>query len=242
MTFNGNLNIKQLGQSIVHIDEYDETYLIPLVGAKVKGFLSGHLYPELYGSHKIVSSSGYVSEMNFYSSGFFTSQVNQFSASVYHVDQGSQSPVYTLHGQWCEKYEIYDSVKEAMIEECVINSVKPVDLISPPEEEQDPWETLKAWKKVHEALEKGEMQNTMREKSKIENGQRAMRKREATDGVDWKPLFFYKSHEKDPALDSLAHSVSERLMRQETDGVWKVDREMASNYQRPFHGTLTPEG
>ncbi|KAL8824743.1 MAG: hypothetical protein Q9191_004851 [Dirinaria sp. TL-2023a] len=240
MTFNGNLNIKQRGQSVLHIDEYDETYLIPLVDAKVKGFLAGHLYPELYGKYKIVASSGYVSEMNFQGSGFFTGQTNQFSASVYHIDKGSESSVYTLQGQWCEKYQIHDSIKEVIIEECDINSAKPAALVSSPEEEQDSWETGRAWKKVREALEKGEMHTTVREKTRIENGQRAMRKREASDGVEWKPLFFYKTHDQNPILQALANSASETLVHEKTDGVWTVDKKMASNFRRPFHDSLTP--
>ena len=165
MTFNGNINIKQKGQSVVHIDRYDEVYLIPLVDAKVKGFLSGQLYPELSGSYKIVSSSGYISEMSFCGSGFFTSQRNCFSARTYHADKGFGSPIYTLQGQWCDKFQIYDCIKETVFEECDINIPKSVSCILPPQEEQDPWETRKAWQKVREALEKGEMSATVREKS-----------------------------------------------------------------------------
>ncbi|KAI4156039.1 MAG: hypothetical protein L6R39_001155 [Caloplaca ligustica] len=47
MTFNGNINVKQTDHAMVHIDRYDEDYLIPIPDAKVKGFLAGHLYPEL---------------------------------------------------------------------------------------------------------------------------------------------------------------------------------------------------
>lgn len=242
MTFNGNINIKQIGQSFVHIDRYDEVYLIPLVDAKVKGFFSGQLYPELSGKYKIVSSSGYISEMSFCGSGFFTSQRNSFSARTYHTEKGIESPIYTLQGQWCDKFQIYDCVKEAVLGECNINSAEPVPCILPPEEEQDPWETGKAWKKVREALEKGEMNATVREKAKIENAQRAMRKREANEGVEWQPKFFYKSHDKDPLLQSLAHSVGDTSTHKKTDGVWKVRKELATNHQRPFHGTLTPEG
>ncbi|RSM05683.1 hypothetical protein CEP52_006196 [Fusarium oligoseptatum] len=66
MTFNGNINIRQIGHAIIHIDKFDEDYLVPLPNVLVRGFLSACLYPEIIGTYSIVSSSGYVSEINFF--------------------------------------------------------------------------------------------------------------------------------------------------------------------------------
>ena len=53
MSFSGNLNIKQTGHAIVHLDKYNEHYLIPMPNCKIRGFLSANLYPELYGTYYI---------------------------------------------------------------------------------------------------------------------------------------------------------------------------------------------
>jgi oxysterol-binding protein-related protein 9/10/11 len=69
MTFNSSIGIKQFGHALVHIDRYNEDFLIPMPDVKVKGFLSGQLYPEIEGTYYIVSSSGFVSELNFSGAG-----------------------------------------------------------------------------------------------------------------------------------------------------------------------------
>ena len=37
MSFNGSLNIKQTGHAMLHIDKYNEDYLIPFPDFKVRG-------------------------------------------------------------------------------------------------------------------------------------------------------------------------------------------------------------
>lgn len=242
MTFNGVVNIKQTGQCAVRIDRYDECYQIPVLDAKVVGFLSGRLYPELCGKYSIVSSSGYISEVEFSGKGFWTGVKNYFSARVYHRDSGPGGPLYNLSGQWSGRFQIRDCCKDATFEICDINSLKTVPISLPPEAEQDPWETRKAWKTVLEALAQGQMQKTVLEKSKIEDAQRAMRKDEATKEMKWRPTFFFKSYNDGIKLEDRTVSAGQKLKPARTDGAWKVDRQLARNPRRPFHGTLMPAG
>ena len=240
MTFNGNVNIKLTGQSFVHIDKYDETYRIPMLEAKVVGFLSGHLYPELCGKYRIVCSSGYISEIDFCGKGFWSGEKNHFEARVFHEESGPGSPLYALSGQWSGKYQIRDCSTGAVVETCDINSLEPTSIKVPPEAEQDPWETRKAWKKVHQALEKGDMQATVREKSKIEAAQRTMRKVEANNDANWQPVFFSKSFGENTNDEALAGSAIGDTGYEKLDGVWKANRELARRHKKPFHGLLTP--
>ena len=240
MTFNGNVNIKLTGQSFVHIDKYEETYRIPMLDAKVVGFLSGHLYPELCGKYRITCSSGYISEIDFCGKGFWSGEKNHFEARVFREESGPGSPLYALSGQWSGKFQISDCSTDAVLEACDINSLTPTSIELPPEAEQDPWETRKAWKKVHESLGKGDMQATVREKSKIEAAQRVMRKQEATNNVSWQPVFFSKSIDQDIRNRNLAGSALHDLQREKSDEVWKADRELARRHKTPFHGGLTP--
>ena len=240
MTFNGSINVKQVGRSVLHIDKYDEYYSIPILDAKVVGFFSGHLYPELGGKYSIVSSAGYISEMEFCGKGFWTGEKNSVSAKVYHRDNGPEMPLYTLAGQWSSKFQIRDCGSDAFHEIYDMSTSPPVPMTIPPESEQDPWETRKAWGKVHEALSKGDMQATTREKSRIEEAQRAMRKREASEKGSWKPLFFTRSYEEDERLLRLQVPAAQDPARLKYEGVWRVRRELARNHQRPFHGALMP--
>ena len=242
MTFNGSINIKQIGRSVLHIDAYDEYYSIPILDAKIVGFFSGQLYPELAGKYSINSSSEYISEMEFCGKGFWTGEKNHVSAKVYHRDTGPEVPLYTLSGQWSSKFDIRDCNNDAFHETYDMSTSTPVPMNLHPEAEQDPWETRKAWGKVHEALGKGDMQATTREKSRIEEAQRAMRKREASEKQSWQPLFFTKSYEEDVRLQRLPVPAAEDVARRKLDGVWRVRRELARNHQGPFHGALTPGG
>ncbi|KAL8784043.1 MAG: hypothetical protein Q9195_009211 [Heterodermia aff. obscurata] len=242
MTFNGNINIKLTGQSFVHIDKYDEMYRIPMLDAKVVGFFSGHLYPELCGKYRIPCSSGYISEIDFCGKGFLSGERNHFDARVFREESGPGSPLYTLSGQWSGKFQVHDCGIDAGVETCDINSLTPYSIKLSPEAEQDPWETRRAWRKVHESLAKGDMQATVREKSKIEVAQRAMRRHEANDNVNWQPVFFSKSSNQDIRMQALEGSDLHDLKSEKLDGVWKVDRELARRHKKPFHGGLTPGG
>lgn len=72
ITFSGNVHIKQKGYALLHIDAYDEDFLIPVPNVKVKGILTGP-YPELHGEYNLISSSGYVSHIKFEGKGFWGS-------------------------------------------------------------------------------------------------------------------------------------------------------------------------
>jgi oxysterol-binding protein-related protein 9/10/11 len=55
---------------------------------------------------------------------------------------------------------------------------------------KDSWETRDAWKSTINALKSDSMKVVGIEKSKLEEAQKAMRRREATQEKEWKPVFF----------------------------------------------------
>lgn len=81
-------------------------------------------------------------------------------------------------------------------------ATKPTPLSIAPVEQQDDFESRKAWKKVADAINKGDMDTTSTEKSIIENRQRAMRKTEKEQGKEWERKFF-KRVEKDAVFERL---------------------------------------
>ena len=240
ITFSGSVNVAQIGHAILHLDAYDEDYLVPLPSVKVSGILTGTPYPELKGTYHIPSSNGFVSEIGFSGKKLFSGTKNAFHASLY-GEGDSLNPLYTVEGQWNDKFTIHDVATKSDLETYDVSHPAEVPMFIAPAEEQDPWETRKAWAGVISAMDRGDMKGISDEKNKIEQAQRDLRKREETEGREWKQAFFRKDEEY-PRFERLAKMVGAELQKKKTVGVWRVDGEKVKNSGKPFHGKLTPTG
>jgi len=239
ITFNGSVSIKQKGYAIMHIDKYDEDYLIPVPNVKVKGIISGMPYPELQGDYSLISSNGYISHVKFDGKGIFgTGTKNGFSARLYHSDQREQD-LYTLKGAWNGSSIIVDGESGAKIETFDVEKLQSVKIKALDLSQQDPWESRRAWGNVISALRRGDMRGTTNAKSRIEQGQREMRKEEETLGKPWRSLFF-KTVRQDPVFEELSLHDPGSYTVDRKGGVWKVDSEAIKNTQKPYHGELLP--
>ena len=239
MTFDGNINIKQFGHATIHIDEFDEDYLIPFPDARVTGLLSGHLYPELVGTYAIVSSSGYISQINFSGKGYFSGAANTFRAAMYHKSDATKTPSYTVEGQWSDTFTVRQAEKTISI---IDTSSPPAKVIYP--DSADSWETRSAWKSTIEALKSGNMKVASIEKSNLEEAQRAMRRREVAQEKKWEPVFFSTKHqdEERSSFESLASDTNWQLHSEKTKGIWTFDSAKAARAAAPFHQSQTPSG
>lgn len=247
MTFSSSVDIKQVGHAIVSIDRYDETFLVPLPDVKVRGFLSGRLYPEVLGTYTIVSSSGYVSEMTFSGAGVFRGKKNTFEAKMYRKDDPKKTPIYEIAGVWSEGWTIKDSKTGELLEKYDVDAVenRPAPMDIAPVKEQDPWESRRAWGGVIDALDQGDFRSTVAEKSKLEQAQRRMRAEEKQLGQQWEPLFFKSKEGKEhDVFHQLAKGTAWKLNDEKTNGVWRVDdaKIAGGRVQKPFRGGLTPLG
>ncbi|KAG0648484.1 Oxysterol-binding [Hyphodiscus hymeniophilus] len=241
ISFNGSVNVKQIGHAILHVDKWDEDYLVPLPNVKVKGILSGTPYPELSGNYHIVSSSGFISEINFSGKGFLSGKKNSVDAMLY-KDGDTKNPLYTVSGQWNDKMTFFEADGKE-IEMIDMDTLKPTPMNVDALDQQDPWESRKAWAGVIDALNQGDMQRTVKEKSKLEEAQRELRKIEESKGRTWGALFFQNTATTDPVFEKLAKPIGEQLNSDKTVGVWKFNHEKWKNgIQRPFRGTMQPEG
>lgn len=241
ITFSGNVHIKQKGYALLHLDAYDEEFLIPVPNVKVKGILTGP-YPELSGEYNLISSSGYVSHIKFEGRGFWGSGTkNGFHARTFHVDEPGKD-IFTMHGAWNSTSTITDGRTGEVLETFDVDALKQRKLEVPDIEDQDPWESRCAWKHTISALRNGDMKRTTDSKSRIEQGQRAMRKDEASCGETWKPLF-YTRVETDPVFDNLVkHDTNNSYTVDRAGGIWKIDLQAVQEKSRtrPFHADLTP--
>lgn len=209
---------------------------------KIKGILSGSPYPELDGSYEIPSTSGYASRIEFGGKGLFSgsSHKHSFDAKVYR-ESDSGNPLYTLSGNWDGVFRIHDVGKDQDIETVNIAAMPTTSIITDSIAEQDPWESRLAWRDVREALRSGNMQGAANAKSKLENGQRQMRKLDR-DGKDWTRLF-YEPGQEDKVAKSLGRQIGLTIDAKDTVAAWKFRRRdwEEGTFQKPFHGNLLPD-
>ncbi|CAM1504946.1 Fc.00g025370.m01.CDS01 [Cosmosporella sp. VM-42] len=245
MTFSKNVNIRQIGHAVLHIDRYDEDYLIPLPDVKVCGFLSGKLYPEVQGPYHIVSTSGYISEIRFSGAGVIWGKKNYFEARMYHKDDEGKRSIYEVEGVWSEGWSVRDGKTGEVLETYNVDAPEnsPAPIKIDPVETQDPWESRKAWDAVLKGLRDGDSREVIKEKGKIEEAQRRMRAERARRGENWEPLLFRKfPGEEHGVFHHLSSGFSWNLFDDKTEGVWRVDDELLGTLKRPFRDGLTPLG
>lgn len=237
-SFKTTINVKQVGHAMYHIDEFDEDYFISLPALHIEGLVIGSPYVELNSSTFIQSSSGYTCKIDYSGRGWVSGKSNSFTASIYPEDK-KKEPVFTAEGQWTGKFSIKDAKTKQVVETFDPEKTKCTSLTIAPVEDQDHFESRKAWKKVADAITKGDMDTTSSEKSIIENRQRAMRKKEKEEGREWERRFF-KRVDKDPVFEKLAAKVGEQINKEATNGVWVFDQEKAGAAKPPFHPDVNP--
>ncbi|KAI5456484.1 hypothetical protein BGZ63DRAFT_429130 [Mariannaea sp. PMI_226] len=241
MTFSSTVNIRQVGHSIVHIDKYDEDYLMPFPDVQVRGLLSACFYPEIVGSYRIISSNGFISEIKFSGAGFIHGKRNQFEAVTFHESE-PKVHIYEVSGVWSEEWIVKDGRTGEVLEVYRVDDPEngPVAMDIQPAQDQDPWESRRAWRDVIRELEQGNVRAAAAAKHALEEGQRRMRRVEKKRGEDWQPLFFQSLPGTDhQAFHRLTRGTDWALIDSETKGVWRI-RDDIDNFQRPFRGESTP--
>lgn len=166
---------------------------------------------------------------------------NHVSAALYRPeDKKRKSPIYEIEGAWNDQFTIRDVESTQDLETYNTNADPPTQLQVAPIDEQDPWESRRAWSGVINALEQGNMQTTSDEKAKVEQAQRAMRKTEEANGTSWSTRFFYKASH-DEVFERLATEAGDQHKEDAAHGFWKFDLEKLKSAKRPLHGDLLPD-
>jgi len=237
-SFKTTINVKQVGHAIYHIDAFKEDYLITLPSLHIEGLITGSPYVELNGSTYIQSSSGYTARIDYSGKGWVSGKKNTFSAVLY--PEGKEKDVlYKIDGQWTDAWQIKDAKTKGVVETFDPKVTKTTPLIVAPIEEQDHFETRRAWKKVSDAINKGDMDTTSAEKTIIEMRQREMRKEEKDAGREWERKFFTRP-DTFPTFKALAGKVGEPINDTQTNGVWEFDQSKADNAKSPYHPDVVP--
>lgn len=260
-SFSRTIHIKQIGHALLTLKppgsgaEAEETYLITLPALHIENLIYGAPFVELGKYIHIASSTGYISKIDFSGRGWLSGKKNTFTAALWKDGEGSENkPLYSAEGQWSGAFELQEGKggKKAK----VVESFKPSDiklsrLNIAPLEEQDIFESRRAWANVARGVEKGDMDSTSHFKSRIENAQRALRKKEAEEKREWRRLFFSTADSKDPKEETFqrlvksvmaphlgANAVWEGVSPDKTAGVWRYDEAKAKEVRekgKPFH-------
>lgn len=234
-SFSRTINVRQVGHAILHLDAYDEDYVITLPSLHIEGLITGSPYVELNRSSYIVSSSGYTSRIDYSGKGWVSGTKNTLNAIMYpHGKDKKSDIIYTADGSWTDSFEIKDAQTKKTVEKYNAKSEPKTALSVAPIEEQDEMESRRAWSKVAKAIEKGDMNTTSAEKTVIEERQREMRRQEAAEGKEWQRRFFSRANSL-PVFEKLIKEVpGGGLEQDQTGGIWVFDQEKAKNAKPPF--------
>ncbi|KAJ9655474.1 Oxysterol-binding protein 4 [Neophaeococcomyces mojaviensis] len=261
-SFSRTIHIKQIGHSLLTLyppgSNEPESYLITLPALHIENLIYGAPFVECGKYTHVVSSSGYTAKIDYSGKGWLSGKKNSFTAALWKEGEGSEKkPLYSLDGQWSDMFTIKEGdggKRSKDVETVKTSAVRLSKLNVPPIEEQDVMESRKAWGHVARSIEKGDMDATSAFKSRIENAQRALRKREQDENRTWKRVFFSQPDDEagsvksgDPLERRFNHlakvatagqpitSAWEGVAPEKTNGIWRYDEEKGKKAQRPFH-------
>lgn len=203
-----SINVKQYGHALLEYGEIGETYLCTLPPLHIEGLIVASPFVELDGSTVIQGSNGYIAVVEFSGRGYFTGKKNSFKARIFRNAAASahkDNALYTIQGQWSGASTIYRGASKAdgiLFYDAQAKS--PERLVVKPVEQQHDLESRKAWAPVAEAIKKGNYDLISREKSKIENAQRELRKKERDLGAKWPVRWFDQVDVNEPPADGAA--------------------------------------
>ncbi|RFU74306.1 hypothetical protein TARUN_7933 [Trichoderma arundinaceum] len=238
-TFKSTIIVKQIGHAVLTIpvgsgDKKElERYLITLPSLHIEGLIFGAPFVELDGSSTITSSSGYTAKIDYSGKGWLSGKKNTVVASVYPTDN-EKEVLYNVTGQWTKEFEIYEgpakkNSKSTLVSTYDAQATQQTDLALASLDKQHPLESRRAWGKVAEAIQKGDMDTVSIEKTKIEQAQRNLRSKENADGQTWERRYFNAVTEDETlALLGKAAGVPLDGDKDKTGGLWRFDAEKAA--------------
>ena len=222
-SFSRTIQIKQIGHAILHLDKYDEDYVITIPALHIEGLIYGSPFIELDKSTYIQSSSGYTAKVDYSGKGWLSGKKNSFNASLY-PEGKPKAPLYLAEGQWADSFVIKDAKTKQEVDSYNAKATKTTPLTVAALEQQHPYESRRAWHSVATAIIASDMDKVSIEKTKIEVEQREMRKKEQGEGRQWERRFFTRM-DKDPIFEKLATKIGEKSECDKTGGAWVFDME-----------------
>lgn len=211
--------------------------MITLPTLHIESLIYGTPFVELEKSTRIASSTGYIAKIDYSGKGWLSGKKNTFTASLYKESEGEKKPLYTVDGQWSDSFVIKNARTKEEVDRYVAHDIKTTPLRLAPIDEQDIFESRRAWRDVASAIERGDMDATSVHKSRIENAQREMRKVEKAEGREWERRFFRRVDSDDESVVRLEKMLQlyGNLDTDKTNGIWRFDRERTVDAKPPYY-------
>jgi hypothetical protein len=131
---------------------------------------------------------------------------------LYKTAEGEKKPLYTVDGQWSDKFNIKDARSKDVIDSWSAKDNQTTPLTLAPLEEQDLYESRRAWSDVATNIQKGDMDAVSGYKSRIENAQRELRRVEKEECREWERRFFNRIESDDAQIQPTSLSRLTRLV------------------------------
>lgn len=227
--FSGSIKVKQVGHTVYTLKDRNEIYCMGLPSLHIEGFLTGAPYIELDGENFVTSTTGYRATISYSGAGYFSGQKHSIKVVIFKESDPSKI-LYTIKGQWHKVMIIKNEATGAESQFLDLSKVtQPPELFVVDIDKQHPLESRRAWEKVAAAIRKGDYDEITREKSKIENEQREMRKAEGAEGKSWDRRWFgaYK-HSEDQHKELLPHT-NEEIWRFHEER-WEADEDFQKRH------------
>ncbi|KZO97629.1 Oxysterol-binding protein [Calocera viscosa TUFC12733] len=200
----GSIIVKQTGHAVLTLHGLPsgkEQYLITLPRLRIDGLWYGSPYTELSDMSYIQCENGWLSTIEYKGKGYFSGKPHSFKAVLTppYNHPAPDEHTHVVEGTWHETSSytkasgFQPELKPGLGTPYFTDVRGPKEEISvKPESEQGEWESRKLWKMVAEGIRSGDYDLASKEKTKIENQQRQMRKDEVAAGTTWQLKYFKK--------------------------------------------------
>jgi len=189
------------GEGVLHLLNYDEVYTFTFPTVYARGILWGTLLMELGGEIYIkCEKTGYRTDMDFKTKGFFGGEYNKIEGKISHGDVDAKGnwpkktkTCYTFNGYWDGKINIKDEHKHEEVFWDPSDGTTPKSkMIVRTLDRQSDWDSRKLWHKVSQALHKGDQEAATEEKLKIETVVKSAIASREEAGEEYEPKLFRK--------------------------------------------------
>ncbi|KAJ2762889.1 Oxysterol-binding protein 4 [Coemansia nantahalensis] len=191
------MKVVQEGRVTLRLRDSDEIYCLTLPDLNICSIITGRPFLEMSSTTFIRSSRGYTAEFRWHTKPWLYGEYHKFDGRIFRdaaaalvPDGPGQEQLFTMKGKWVaesasvnlrtgEEQPLFDVQAQPAADICI----RPVD-------EQSELESRRVWRRVSEALRAGNYDAASREKTAIEEEQRALRRQRAEAGAEWKPSLF----------------------------------------------------
>ncbi|WFC98045.1 hypothetical protein MYAM1_000767 [Malassezia yamatoensis] len=193
-SFNGrSIVVHQVGHAMLHLDLGNgskEEYLITLPTLSIDGLWFGSPYIELTDTSYIHSSTGLLATINYSGKGYFTGKAHTYNASVV-SDKAPSTTIFEASGDWSGVSHVKkSSVLPAQSVFWDADKSPRKEVVVSPIQKQGPQESRKIWKTVADGIRSGNYDMASKDKSRIENEQRKLRKEHEEKGTKHEMKYF----------------------------------------------------